>query len=295
MKKIWRSLLMVPFISLTGCQNWPRFYVEKKPDYEYHTNVQYGEYIRTFVDICYPKEIKSKGLILFIHGGGWTIGDKSVYKSDMVEYSTRYGVTCAAMNYHYITKGEYSGYTELNDITKALDKVTKYSREQNVVLDKAILTGGSAGGHLSALYASRCRNESPLPIVATWLYSPVTSLYSDAFIKENALTEDNVISLMSRLAGVETTNVKDMEHELKDLSPMDWVLAKTPRTLICIGANDNVAPYQDNLHYIELLEEKGISYDVVTYEHSGHGLEDDVEADLLDQKFRDQYIEELFY
>lgn len=296
MKKFWRLILLTPIVfATTGCDKWPTFYLEENNKYSYHTNVQYGEYIRTFVDICLPKQVQAPGLVMFIHGGDWTKGDKSSYKEEVIEYATKYGVTCASMNYHYVTKGEYDVYTELNDITCAINKVYNYSLEKNVKLKRMILAGDGAGAHLSALYASRCYEQSIIPIVATWLNSPVTSLYSDAFIKENAKDEKEMIQLMSKVTGVRKNTIAEMEHELKDLSPVEWVLPKTPRTLICIGAKDEFAPFEDNLNYVETLNNKSIQCDVVKFMESGHELENDTNSTQIAEQLRMQYIEDFFF
>ena len=46
-------------------------------------DISYGNHERQKTDIFIPKTVKSdSGLILFVHGGGWTEGDKSFHHKD---------------------------------------------------------------------------------------------------------------------------------------------------------------------------------------------------------------------
>ena len=60
-------------------------------------NLKYGPLPRNTLDIFTPKE-KSLGFILYIHGGYWQRGDKSVY-SFIAEPFVNRGYSVAVMNY----------------------------------------------------------------------------------------------------------------------------------------------------------------------------------------------------
>lgn len=46
-------------------------------------DISYGSHKRQKADIYIPQKIKSdSGIILFIHGGGWSQGDKSAHHTD---------------------------------------------------------------------------------------------------------------------------------------------------------------------------------------------------------------------
>ena len=63
---------------------------------------EYGIHERHRFDLFVPEKLKiCDGIILFIHGGGWSQGDKSVHHSDC-EYFCKLGYLCATINYRYV-------------------------------------------------------------------------------------------------------------------------------------------------------------------------------------------------
>lgn len=96
----------------------------------------------------------------YIHGGGFTAGDKT--DGDiMSKYFTSKGYVVASVNYSLI--GE-EGLTNLNimynELKTALDSIHDKAEE----LDEMATTGESAGGCLAMLFAFRYDKDSPIPI-----------------------------------------------------------------------------------------------------------------------------------
>ena len=66
-------------------------------------DVAYGNHERHKVDIFIPEKLKAScGVILFIHGGGWSSGDKNAHRTD-AEYFSNIGYVSATMNYRFVT------------------------------------------------------------------------------------------------------------------------------------------------------------------------------------------------
>ena len=112
------------------------------------------------------KTNKSKGIILFIHGGAWVQGNKEEM-SYLAQIYFEHEYILANMDYTLLNEGLEDGsiYRLLDDISACIENI-KY-KLKNIGFNESELEvaigGGSAGGHLSLLYGYLVK-EPPLPI-----------------------------------------------------------------------------------------------------------------------------------
>ena len=124
-------------------------------------DIPYGSHERHRLDIFIPEKPKcTRGVILFIHGGGWIQGDKSGHHHDN-DFFARAGYITATMNYRFVDENT-NVYDELDDITEALKAIKSECSKQGFSIEKLLLSGGSAGSHLTLLYAYTRKDEAPI-------------------------------------------------------------------------------------------------------------------------------------
>ena len=130
------------------------------------------EGLRLHFDAYMPKgnvkELPGNGsIIIWIHGGGWVIGDKGNYRVQInryfaaqgyVVFDIQYGLTELDGNLGGLTTPDYvQGDFSINDMVRHIGIFTKYltshSNEYNANLNSVFITGGSAGGHLTCATA----------------------------------------------------------------------------------------------------------------------------------------------
>ena len=118
-------------------------------------------------------------IILYIHGGGWMIGNKIAHEEDCKE-KTKLGYICASMEYNFLKKEyapDFTIYRILDEIT-AVQETIKNILKQIGFDEKKLeicLAGGSAGAHLSLLYSYWLGKNSPIPIKFVFnMVAPVT-------------------------------------------------------------------------------------------------------------------------
>lgn len=121
--------------------------------------------VRQTYDLVIPRGASgSAGLILCIHGGGWVEGGKDAYTPMLLRAGEEMGLSAACMNYRYVS--DTVGFVDvLDDVTSALDAIRARGETCGVRFDRVLLTGISAGGHISllCLYASgRCARAACL-------------------------------------------------------------------------------------------------------------------------------------
>ncbi|MDF2377444.1 MAG: alpha/beta hydrolase [Verrucomicrobiales bacterium] len=110
-----------------------------------HKDVSYGPDERNVIDFWKAEGEGPRPLLVYIHGGGWTTGDKSKPSGvlpDFPFYLDR-GISCAAFNYRLTP--EHPLPAPVHDAARAIQFLRTKSREWNVQKDRIVLTGGSAG------------------------------------------------------------------------------------------------------------------------------------------------------
>lgn len=246
----------------------------------HYMNEKYGTEQRQVLDLYIPKNNDgSCGLILFIHGGAWIAGDKSdAYSEDTFKYiSDDLGMAAATINYRYISET-----TDVNDILDDIDAALKTIKakgaENNVDINRVMLTGTSAGAHLSLLYAYARKSTAPITPTCVVSYCAPTNLADPNFYYNNNMGDTAFIcQLMSAACGYTFTESTFSEAipYLNSVSPLSYVSSDTVPTAMAHGTKDDTVPYSNATALDAKLTEFGVKHDFVTYPNSNHSLTND--------------------
>ncbi len=90
-------------------------------------------------------------VLLQVHGGGWTIGSKDEQGLPLMNQMAAAGWVCVAVNYRLSPKATWPAHIE--DVKAAIAWVREHVADYGGDPDFIVITGGSAGGHLSSLAA----------------------------------------------------------------------------------------------------------------------------------------------
>ena len=250
-------------------------------------DMAYGTHERQVVDLCIPDDASGDlGMVLFIHGGAWIAGDKGSYEGGMNYGASSLGIATASTNYRYLSE-DVDILDILDDIDAALAKIKEKGAEVGVNINKVLLTGDSAGAHLSLLYAYARKNTAPITPVAVVSNSGPTDLYDDNFYHNNALGDEAVISdLMSKACGQRFTyeTKESAKAALYSVSPVDYVSADCVPTVINHGSADSIVPFSNAQTLDALLTEYGVEHVLNVYQGADHDLgKDDAAKDRADE------------
>ncbi len=244
-------------------------------------DLSYGTHERQVVDLFVPENASGDlGLVLFIHGGAWIQGDKESYKGGMEYGATNLGIATASVNYRYISD-DVDLLDVLDDIDAALAKVKAKGAEVGVNINKVLLTGDSAGGHLSLLYAYARKKTAPIAPVAVISNSGPTDLYDDNFYHNNALGNEAVISdLMSKACGQRFAYEakESAKAALYSVSPISYVSSDCVPTVINHGTADTIVPFSNAQTLDALLTQHGVEHVLNVYDGADHDLGKDEDA-----------------
>ena len=249
-----------------------------------YENIRYGGKERNLLDIYLPFEKdKSKynesGVILFIHGGSWTSGDKSSMADDCKLFASK-GYVTATMNYSFldISENEKTDFkTMLTEIATALSVIKDYLARFGVNVTKAALSGYSAGAHLAMLYAYSMSEYSPLPILF------VQSKAGPADYRTFALSDMQEVLGKSKTLELTPDVVQSEEfvNMLQFASPVFHVNKNAPPTLLAYGKQDSLVTWENVVSLLNAFSENNIEYALIEYPNSGHGLDKDTTSILL--------------
>ncbi|HUQ93404.1 MAG TPA: alpha/beta hydrolase [Bryobacteraceae bacterium] len=110
-------------------------------------NAAYGPHQRNVLDLWKAKSDKPTPLVIFIHGGGFTQGDKSGLSPVLLDDCLRHGISVAAINYRYSTQAPYPA--PMMDSARAVQYLRQHAKEWNLNPAAFVATGSSAGAGIS--------------------------------------------------------------------------------------------------------------------------------------------------
>lgn len=291
MKKI-QNFLCVCLTALCVLSSCMIFSGCKKYSCQKITNIAYGENDSQTLNLNLPKgKTGTVGLILMIHGGAWIAGDKETYDDELEYWCEKYGYATASINYRYASDDTHCDDI-LQDISSSLQKIKDLASEKSINIEKVLLTGISAGAHLSLLYAYKCQ-EAPIKPVAVVNYVAPTDLSDLNFFDGGSIMD--CFDIFSKLCDVTVTTenykTKEIQDKLLQCSPINFVNGNSVPTVICHGKKDNIVPYSNATTLKNRLDFFGVKNDFVIFENSGHGLKDDKKQTKKAKKLMKQYAE----
>lgn len=131
-----------------------------------HRDLAYGEDASNRFDLYLPADGSSAryGLVVYLHAGGFTQGDKSEDEKMLTCLCSK-GYVAAGINYTLRTEGNgCSVYSQSMEIKEAVPKVIEEAKKLGYRIDRMAVAGGSAGGTLAMLYAYRDAKDAPVPV-----------------------------------------------------------------------------------------------------------------------------------
>ncbi len=238
-------------------------------------DLAYGDHERQIYDLALP-ENGGGGLILFLHGGAWIHGSKDGYRDELDEWCAK-GYAAAAINYRYLAPDTHMDAL-LDDITAALSAIRSKAAQYGVTLRRVLLTGASAGGHLSLLYAYSKADEAPIRPACVVDYCGPTLLTDEALLSGTPARyppEEQWIELFSNLTGIPYTgdNREEILPRLLRYSPVAHVTERAVPTVVCHGQLDDVVPFSNAVALRDALEANRVEYVFLPMPNAGHGLE----------------------
>lgn len=227
-------------------------------------NVSYGTDASQKMDIYLPagRITTTTKVIILIHGGGWNQGDKADFTPYVDTLKKRIpGYAIFNINYRLATGSANFFPAQENDVKAAIDFIYN-KRTEYAISEKFVLLGASAGGHLSLLHAYK--NSIPVRIKAVVDFFGPTELVDMYNNPPNPL----VPILLLQVTGGNPTTVPVVYQQS---SPINFITAQSPPTIILHGGVDIVVSYSQSVLLKNKLQTSGVINQYVFYPTENHG------------------------
>jgi acetyl esterase/lipase len=240
----------------------------------------YGEDPLQTYDLYLPANgsHENDSLILYVHGGGFTGGDKA--GTDAVrygEYLASKGYVVASVNYRLAT--EDNGVYVLDmyeDLMTAADVIVKAADELGYHINEMATTGCSAGGCLAMLVAFKEPDRLPVPIRFVFEETGPASFEPELWGNE---TDDQKRTFVYAVTGKEFTASEvgnaDYQAAIDEISVSTMISEDSVPILLAYGPKDKVVNPNVKVPLLEALETYGVAHTYIEFPNSGHGLAGD--------------------
>lgn len=218
---------------------------------------------RYVLDISLPKNRTiNTPVVIFIHGGAWIAGDKSVFSTEIKKFAEA-GIACATLNYRYASDAANVHHPALpQDIAMAIAYIASKSDLWKVSPNRFGLVGHSAGGHLALSTAYSFNLDGRIKACASWA-GPLNLLDST----QNTITWAK--DVFKTYVGTNLITPGDT-LKYKEASPY-WVANSTAvPTLLVYGSADATVPYVIGTQMKAKLDALGVPNSMTTLNGADH-------------------------
>ena len=221
-------------------------------------NVRYREVAgkKLRLDIAMPEEPgTNRPAIMQIHGGAWIIGDKREQGWPLIGHLAANGWVCFNVNYRLSPAATWPEH--LIDLKYAVKWIREHADEYGIDPNFVAVTGGSAGGHLTAMMALTANDpeyqpgfeeadttlQAAVPVYAVYDFTNRLGTMLERF--RTQMLEPMIMKAFFR---------KEPE-KFHRASPIDRVHPQAPPFLIVHGNRDTLAPVEDAQLFVDALRE----------------------------------------
>jgi len=200
-----------------------------------------------------PEPGARRPAILQIHGGAWIIGDKREQGLPLLRYLAAHGWVGFNVNYRLSPGATFPSH--LIDLKAALAWIREHADTYGIDPDFIVVTGGSAGGHLTSMMALTANDPQYQPGFETADTSvqaavPFYGVYD--FTNRNGTTSPDFLERVLQPL-VMKAFLADEPEKFRAASPIDQVHAGAPPFLVVHGDKDTLAPVEDARLFAERL------------------------------------------
>ncbi|WP_292980462.1 alpha/beta hydrolase [Mycobacterium sp.] len=226
-------------------------------NYAHDTDISYGEHgARNHLDIWRRPDLDRGGkapVLLQVPGGAWMVGSKRQQAYPLMSHLAELGWVCVAINYRLSPRSTWPD--QIIDVKRALAWTKEHIAEYGGDPDWVAITGGSAGGHLSALAALTANDPQFQPgfedaDTSVQAAVPFYGLYD--FTRKEAIH-----TLMAPILGKYVFKLRRPEliEAFKAASPITYISPDAPPFFVLHGTNDSLIPVEQGRAFSKRLQE----------------------------------------
>lgn len=230
-------------------------------------NISYGPAgKRNLLDVYLPSGPRAGAapVLLQVHGGAWTIGNKNQQALPLMHRMAARGWVCVAINYRLSPRAAMPAH--VIDVKLAIKWIREHIAEFGGDPDYIAITGGSAGGHLAALAALTPNAPEFQPgfedvDTAVQVAVPHYGVYDLA----GSTGTKAALALRDKFLAprVFKTTWQENPEIFEQCSPILRITPEAPDFFVLHGSNDTLVPVEQGRLFVDRLRE--VSKSTVAY------------------------------
>lgn len=237
------------------------------------------------MDLFQPEKPNGSGL-LFLVNGGW-LSSKStplmvtIRPSDYQVFLERGYTVCAVVT---SSQPKFTISEEIEDVLRAVRFARANAAKFGIDPNRLGVMGASAGGHLSLSIATRggpgdASATDPIDRECSAVQAVACFFPPTDFLNYGSPNTSGVgVGLMAPLQvafGPRSLTPEGREELGREISPINYITAKLPPTLIIHGDRDEVVPLQQSESFVAKAKSLGVSnVELIVRPGKGHGWGD---------------------
>jgi acetyl esterase/lipase len=191
--------------------------------------------------------------LLQIHGGAWILGSKNEQGIPLMLHLAARGWVCVSADYRLSPRATFPDH--LIDVKRAIRWIRERGAEYGADPNFLVVTGGSAGGHLSALAALTANEPEYQPgfeLVDTSVRGCVAfyGVY-DFTNRHGVYRHGGMLRLLERQ--VMKAPLQAAREAYEKASPLSRIHPAAPPFFVIHGDRDTLVPVGEARHFVELL------------------------------------------
>ncbi|MGN6366938.1 MAG: alpha/beta hydrolase [Phycisphaerae bacterium] len=201
-------------------------------------------------------------VVLMIHGGGWSGGERAADFHQLYKPLNDAGIVWFTIDYRLAPQHRWPAC--FDDVNTALHWVHDHAAEYKGDPNRLAILGYSAGGHLAFLAATK----TDIPLRAVVGLSPPTDLELD--LPQRGGLSPSLQNLLDRPHEL----TPESRQILHDISPLHYLHKNMPPILILHGTADKSVLFQDSINWQKADEALGNSCEIIPLQGAPHRIRD---------------------
>lgn len=233
-----------------------------------HRDVEYGQAAgeRLLLDVHEPRGGGTFPVAIYVHGGGWTGGDKA-NSADAPALAVLSDAGFAIFSINYRLAPQHRWPACIDDVQTAIRWVKANAARYKGDPARVALVGYSAGGQLACFAATVVDDSVRVQAVVGW--APLTDFVQELPKRGNILGTAQR-GLLNRPQELTPESIA----LLKALSPINHLRPGLPPFLLLHGDADRSVPYEQSIAFQAKLREMGVRCDLITVSGGPHRITD---------------------
>jgi acetyl esterase/lipase len=241
-----------------------------------HRDVAYDDdHASQCLDVYLAESDKPTPAMIYIHGGGWRAGSKKNIPAWLRKFVVDGKLSVVSVEYRFTNVAPHPA--QVNDCMRAIQFVRQNASKWNIDTKRLGVTGGSAGGHLSAYVA---------------LHDDAADAKSDDAVKQHS---SRVACAVSFAGPTDWTLLSTIDHRhpayrqlighepgtpaadlsakmIKDVSPISFASKDDPPIMQVHGDKDVIVPVEHARNLHKQLEKIGVESELVVIPGGNHSV-----------------------